>query len=235
MRNPCAITLVCFVLLSPRVSAQEPDPVVTWQIVINQARLGEGLAPYGFNSLLAAAAQRHADDVAANGFADSGDVHLGSDGTHEQQRAIEAGFAAWTWNSGDPIIDENMWSGQGTVEDAMAWFMGSTAHRNNISSPRYREIGIGVATDDAGRSYHVLVFGVRPNVLPIFINDGAASTDNAEIAIRLTNEEARPEGEGATFMGRAIEVRISGEPSFDDLPWQPWDTYVSWVLPSVSG
>jgi hypothetical protein len=236
MRNLCIVALIlCLMLFSLPVAAQDADPVVAWQIAVNQARLGEGLAPYGFSSPLTAAAQRHADDVATNGFADPGDVHLGSDGTHEQQRAAEAGYAAWTWNSGELVVDENMWSGHGTVEDAMAFFLGSTVHRSNILSSMYREIGIGVATDTAGRSYYVLVFGVRPNVLPIFINDGAASTDNPEIAIRLTNEEARPDGEGTAFMGRAIEIHISNEPDFDDFPWQPWDTYVSWNLPSTPG
>lgn len=223
------------VRLSAHAEAQEPDPVVTWQIVVNQARLDEGLAPYGFSGLLTIAAQRHADDVAAHGFTDSSDVHLGSDGTHEQQRVAEAGYSAWTWNSGELTVDENMWSGQGTIEDAMTFFLSSEVHRNNISSSIYREIGIGVAADTVGRNYHVLVFGVRPNVLPIFINDGANSTDNPQVAIRLTNEEARPGGEGAAFMGWAIEIRISNEPSWDDRPWQPWEPLVPWTLPDTPG
>jgi hypothetical protein len=132
-------------------------------------------------------------------------------------------------------VDENMWSGQGTIEDAMTFFLSSEVHRNNISSSIYREIGIGVAADTAGRNYYVLVFGVRPNVLPIFINDGADSADDPQVAIRLTNEEARPGGEGAAFMGWAIEIRISNEPSWDDLPWQPWEPLVPWTLPDTPG
>jgi hypothetical protein len=232
----CILMLVlCLAAAALPVSAQEADPVVTWQVVINQARLDEGLSPYGFSSLLTAAAQRHADDVAARGFTDPGDVHKGSDGTHEQQRITEAGYAAWTWSSGEPIVDENVWSGYGTIQDALAFFLGDPPHRQNILSTVYREIGVGVATDAAGRVYYVLDFGVRPNVLPIFINDGAASTADPQIAIRLTNEEARPEGQGATFMGRAIEIRISDAPDFDDQPWQAWGALVPWTLPDVPG
>jgi len=213
-------------------SAQEPDPIVDWQVAVNLARIDEGLAPYGFSQVLSAAAQRHADDIAANGL--NPNPHMGSDGTFEQQRVADTGYAGWTWVSGELIVDENV-SAYGTIEDSMTFFLGSTPHRNNILSTRYREIGIGYSIDQSGRHYHVLVFGVRPNVLPIFINDGAASTDNPLVAIRLTNEEARPEGEGAAYMGEAIEVRVSASPEFDGAAWQSWDDYIPWTLPDVAG
>jgi len=221
----------CIVLVPLRTAAQGPDPVVTWQVLVNQARLDEGLAPYGFSTLLTAAAQRHADDLAAHQIWS----HTGSDGSTPRQRIAEAGYAAWTWNSGELVASENFWTGHGTIEDAMAFFLKDPPHRNNVLSTVYREIGIGVATDDTGRNYYVLDFSARPNVLPIFVNEGATSTDNPQIAIRLTNEEARPGGEGAIFMGQAIEIRISDEPEFDDLPWQPWEPFVPWTLPGTMG
>jgi uncharacterized protein YkwD len=242
-----AVLVVCFVLLAGNspgrwpgfftgpVNAQEPDLVAQWLSTVNQARLDAGLAPYSLQSKLSVAAQRHADDVKNNGFANPGDVHQGSDGTHEQERVAQAGYGAWTWLSGDLIVDENMWSGHGTIEDAMAFFVSSTPHYNNIFSPRYREIGIGVATNGEGAYYFVLVFGVRPNVLPIYINDGAVSTDNPQVVIRLTNEEARPDGEGTDKMGRAVEVRVSDAWDWDGQEWQPWSEYVPWTLPEVAG
>jgi hypothetical protein len=190
------------VLASLPVSAQEPDPVATWQTLVNEARLDEGLAP-------------------------------GSDDSTPQQRIAEAGYAAW--NGGESVIGENFWTGPGTIEDAMAFLLEEPSQRDNILSAVYREIGIGVATDDAGSNYYVLDFGARPNVLPIFINDGATNTDNPQIAIRLTNEEARPGGKGTIFMGQAIEMRISNEPGFNDLPWQPWEPLVPWTLPDAPG
>lgn len=225
---------VCLALSSLLAGAQETDPAAAWVVTVNQARLAESLAPYGSSSLLAAAAQRHADDVVARGFVDASDPHLGSDGTGARERVAQAGYSAWTWNSGIPIVGENV-STYDTIEASMRFFLESPPHRANILSPAYREIGIGVATDEAGRNCYVLVFGVRPNVLPVFINDGAASTDDPQVAIHLTNEEARPDGEGTNFMGRAIEVRVSGEPDFGDAPWQLWDRYVPWVLPDTPG
>lgn len=215
--------------------AQGSDGVSAWLAAVNQARLDEGLAPYSLSTQLTAAAQRHADDIALHGFPDPSDPHLGSDGTHEQERVLQTGYPAWTWNGGQPIVDENMWSGHGTVEDAMAWFLRSDVHRSNILSRRYREIGIGVAVDGAGQSYYVLVFSARPNVLPVYINDGAAATNDPQIAIHLTNEEARPEGEGVSFMGQAVEVMISDRPDFAGASWQAWSEYVSWTLPDAPG
>jgi hypothetical protein len=219
------------ILVAFPASAQEPDPVATWQTLVNEARLDEGLAPYGFSTLLAAAAQRHADDLAANQITS----HIGSDGSTARQRVADAGYAAWTWNGGGSVAGENFWTGYSGIEEAMSFFLEDPAHRDNILSASYREIGVGVAVDADGRSYYVLDFGARPNVLPLFINDGAASTDDMQVAIRLTNEEVRPGGEGAVFMGRAIDIRISDEPDFNDLPWQPWEPLVPWTLPDTPG
>ena len=218
-------------LLVGRVEAQGEDASARLYALVNEARLDEGLASYGFSTLLAAAAQRHADDLAVHQISS----HTGSDGSTPRQRIAEAGYAAWTWNDGELIASENFWTGYSTVEDALDFFLEDAPHRENTLSTTYREIGIGVATDADGRNYYVLDFGARPNVLPIFINDGAASTDNPQVAIRLTNEEARPGGEGTIFMGQAIEIRISDEPDFDDLPWQPWEPLVPWTLPDAPG
>jgi uncharacterized protein YkwD len=246
MRHPLRSTLLslCVALIAliilgrspgPGVEAQEAEPAATWLRLVNEIRIDEGLDPYSQSRLLTDAARRHADDLAANGFADAGDPHLGSDGTHEQERIREAGYAAWTRGGGQTTVDENVWSGRGTPQDGLDFFLGDQVHRDNLLSEAYREIGIGVATDDGGRSHYVLSFGARPNVLPIFVNDGAASTENAEVAVRLTNERIRPEGEGATFIGEAIEIRISSDPAFEELPWQSWAPLVSWTLPNTPG
>ncbi len=233
MRNLlCVLSLVTgLVLASYPAQAQEPDPIVTWQTLINETRLDEGLDPYNFYILLAASAQRHADDMVANQISS----HAGSDGSMPRQRIAEAGYAAWTQDNGELIAGENFWIGSGTIEDAMAFFLEDPPQRANILSSTYREIGIGAATGADGSNYYVLDFGVRPNVLPIFINDGATNTDSPQIAIRLTNEEARPGGEGAIFIGKAIEIRVSNEPNFDDLPWQSWEKLIPWTLPDTPG
>lgn len=233
----CIVSMVLLVAVGPlsaTTEAQEESPAATLLDLLNEARLDEGLDPYHLSRLLADAAQRHAQDVASNGFTDPDDVHRGSDGSDEQDRIGAAGYAAWTEN-GRLMVAENVWSGRGSPEDALASFAQDPAERANLFSGVHREIGIGVASNPEGESIYVLVFGSRPNVLPIFINDGAPSTQNREVAVRLTNERARPEGSGAGSMGEAIEFRIADEPAFEELPWQGWASLVPWTLPDAAG
>lgn len=216
------------VLVVGRASAQEENPALQFYALVSQARLDNGLPPYGWSDLLAAAAQRHADDLAAHGLAS----HTGSDGSTPRQRIAEAGYAAW---GNGAVVGENFWTGYGSIRDALDWFMEDQIHRENILSSRYREIGVGVATDSAGRVYYVLDFGARPNVLPVFINDGAPTAESPQVAIRLTNEDAYPQGEGSAFMGRAIEVRLSNTPDFNGASWQSWEPLLPWTLPADPG
>jgi uncharacterized protein YkwD len=246
MRSPLRLALlaVCIAWIAALTSAgpfglvgqaQQETTTAVWLELVNETRLDEGLNPYSRSRLLSAAAQRHADDIAENGLADADNVYQGSDGTDAEERIQEAGYAAWTEDGDQMVVAENVWSGRGTPEDAFLSFMEDQNSREDLLSDTYREIGIGAATDTEGTSVYVLDVGARPNVLPVFINDGAASTENREVAIRLTNERVRPEGEGASFMGEAIEVRISNQPSFEGLAWQSWAPLVSWTLPETAG
>ena len=226
------------VLVSPKpvgVAAQEQSAADLWRDLVNATRLNEGLDPLGQSRLLAQAAQRHADDVAGNGFADPDDVHLGSDDSDAQERIDEAGYAAWTEDGEELVVAENVWTGSGGPEEALTDFLQNATFRANLLNDGFREVGVGIASDPDGRRVYVLDFGARPNVLPIFINDGATTTENREVALRLTNERVRPEGEGAIFIGEAVDIRISNEPSFEQLSWQPWAQLVSWTLPDFVG
>ncbi len=222
------IVLCGLVLVVGRAGAQEENPAMQFYARLNKARLDNGCPPYGWSDLLAAAAQRHANDLAVHRLAS----HTGSDGSTPRQRIAEAGYAAW---GNGAVVGENFWTGYGSIQDALEWFMGDPPHRENILSIRYREIGIGVATDSEGQVYYVLDFGARPNVLPVFINDGAPTTESPQVAVRLTNEEAYPQGEGSAYMGRAIEVRLSNTPDFSGAPWQSWEPLLPWTLPAEPG
>ena len=198
----------------------QKDPALHLYELISQARLYEGLAPLGRSTLLNQAAQRHADDLVSLGKV----THEGSDGSSFQQRIREVRYHAW---EDGLLVDEVIWAGLGTAEDALVWLHSNPSWKV-LTDPRYREIGVGYA-DDNGVHYFVITVGSRPGVLPIFINDGAETTDTAQVALHLTNEEAVPLGEG-NWMGRAIEVRISNQPDFEGLPWLPWEPLLPWVL-----
>lgn len=202
------------------VASAQKDPALHLYELISQARLYEGLAPLGRSTLLSQAAQRHADDLVVLGKV----THEGSDGSSYQQRIRDTRYHAW---EDGLLVNEVIWAGLGSAEDALVW-LHSNPSWQVLTDPRYREVGIGYA-DDNGVHYFVITLGSRPGVLPIFINDGAETTDTTQVALRLTNEDAVPIGDG-NWMGRAIEVRISNQPDFEGLPWIPWEPLLPWVL-----
>ncbi len=216
----CLVVGLVIPLGTPAPSFAQVDPGGLLFALINQVRLSEGLAPFGSSVLLTQAAQGHATDLVTLGQV----THEGSDGSGYQQRIREARYNAW--NDG-LLVDEALWAGLGTAEDALRWFR-SNPEWSILIDPRYREAGIGYA-DDNGVRYFVVDVGSRPGVLPIFINDGAETTESSMIALRLTNEEAVPLGDG-TWIGKAIEVRLSNSPDFDGVPWQPWEPLLPWTL-----
>jgi hypothetical protein len=227
----CVVVLaVCCVAALVSPCQAQSDPISAWLAAINSARLRAGASPCELSPKLSAAAQRHANDLAANMMV----TQSGSDGSTPQQRITEAGYFPWSDAKGQPVIGEAVVSSAGGVDEAVAALLQDPASRDAALNPLFREIGIGVASDAAGRFYYVLDLGARPNVLPIFINDGAYNTLDPQVAIHLTNEEARPEGQGVAI-GRVIEIRISNEPNWEGLPWQPWEEFVPWVLPDEPG
>jgi hypothetical protein len=127
------------------------------------------------------------------------------------------------------MVNEVIWAGLGTAEDALVWFY-TNPEWSTLTDERYREIGVGYA-DDNGIRYFVVTLGSRPGVLPIFVNDGNSVTESPVVALRLTDERAVPMGDAA-WMGQAIEIRISNAPEFEGLPWQPWEPLVPWALSS---
>jgi hypothetical protein len=149
----------------------------------------------------------------------------GSDDSTPQQRILEARYHAW--NDGT-MVNEVNWLGLGTVMDAVNWFRTDPDAWQTITDPLYREAGIGYV-EDSGIRYLVMTLGSRPGVLPIFINDSADITESPAVAVRLTNEEAVPFGEGE-WIGKAIEVRLSNTPDFDGIDWQPWEPLLPWAL-----
>jgi uncharacterized protein YkwD len=56
---------------------------------------------------------------------------------------------------------ENIAEGYTSAAAAVAGWMTSTGHRQNILSDRYTEIGVGTARSKRGRAFHAQVFGRR--------------------------------------------------------------------------
>lgn len=216
------LLLILLLLNMPHPAATQAEPAQEFYQLINQARLDEGLAPLDRSSLLTQAAQRHADDMAANGFIGQ----VGSDDSTYQQRIREANYHAW---KNGLLVNEAIWAGLGSAQNALSWFREQPEYWSMFIDPQYREVGVGYARDKQGVNYYVLDLGSRPGVLPVFINDGAKTTNSQQVAIRLTNEEAMPAGDG-NRIGKAIEVRLSHTPDFTGAEVQPWEELIPWTL-----
>ena len=107
---------------------------------MNKVRRAHGLRPLRLNSRLRAAALFHSNDMGRRGYFE----HDSLSGTVFWRR-IERfypsrGFRSWT-------VGENLLWGSGTYGAAFAvreW-MNSAAHRENLLSREWREVGIGAA------------------------------------------------------------------------------------------
>lgn len=118
---------------------------------VNAYRARNGLPPYTVNTLLAKAAQAHANDMACNNFF----THRGSDGSTPQSRVVAAGYTASS-------VSENVYgsypplTGQGVVN----WWINDKTdlrHNQNMLSATFTEIGAGYSFYN-NFGFYVLVF-----------------------------------------------------------------------------
>lgn len=102
--------------------------------LVNQARMGQGLAPLSVNSQLTALAQQKSQDMVANNYFSHTSPTYGS----PFQMMKNAGITYST-------AGENI-AGAQTTEAAHQNLMNSEGHRANILNPKFTEIGIGIAS-----------------------------------------------------------------------------------------
>jgi uncharacterized protein YkwD len=95
------------------------------------------------------AAKNHASDMARKNYFD----HRGRDGSQPKDRVLRAGYQP-------RLTGENIALGPESAEEAVAGWLASPGHCENIMDPRFRDIGVGVATGRGrGRIYWVQNFG----------------------------------------------------------------------------
>lgn len=119
--------------------------------LINEQRAGHGLAPLAWSPILAQAAQAHAEDCARRNYGS----HVGSDGARLRQRLTRAGY--------QPSAASENWVFSRSPQSGVAWWYdeppGRDAHRRNILSTQYAEVGVGIVQDETGLYYIVADFG----------------------------------------------------------------------------
>ncbi len=105
-----------------------------------------------WNVNLLQAAKGHASDMATNNYFS----HIGQDGRSPDQRVLAAGYSYTR-------MGENIAAGQTSVESAMAAWIASASHCQNMMTRDFRDIAVACVRNDASayRFYWVMEMG-RP-------------------------------------------------------------------------
>lgn len=200
------LVLTASLLLIKPVSAQEGGVSLgpaAQQIFndVNQARIDHGLPPLALNAELTLAAQRHVDDIIANGNWG----HYGSDGSNVRTRAARAGY-------GSSSVSEN-WVAVASPERAIVWWMNDWIHRVNILGGHWDDIGVGAGVASNGFYIFVTDFGNANGSPPVYITSSPASGRGASAASTAV-ERVPPGGmdytivAGDTLLGIAIRYGL---------------------------
>ena len=127
-----------------------PDEVVR---LTNERRIQAGLAPLSINPTLSAAAQAKGVDMINRDYW----AHVAPDGTQPWKFFLDFGYRY-------RYAGENLARDFSNPSSAVDAWMNSPTHRDNLLSPNYKEIGIGVVEGDmAGVDTTVIVqfFGTQ--------------------------------------------------------------------------
>ena len=122
---------------------------------INAARAERGVHALTADEQLAAAAERHAQDIAQH----PGLFHEGSDGSTTLSRVRDTGYA-FEW-----VFEVVGWGWAGDIPPMVEWWLNSPAHVGLVLSGDVTEIGVGYATGLPPWYYYWAVVMARPVVV----------------------------------------------------------------------
>jgi len=187
-------TLAC---ASHACAASLDDLRATALAAVNADRAAAGLPPLEAEPALAAAAQRHADDMRARDYAG----HVSPEGRDAADRYREAGGESWR------KVGENIAQcggcgapGEATLRAFQRGWMESPGHRGNILDPGFRRFGFGLAAN-GGQQVAVQTFA-GPG------GDGAAAgaapADLPALAAALVNARRAEAGAPALEPDKAL-------------------------------
>lgn len=128
---------------TPPIVKSDADQVID---ITNRERTSRGLVALKGNDKLHQAAQAYAEFMAARDK-----LSHTLDG-NVWDRIEHVGYSYST-------CGENIAWNYTTPAQVMEGWMESTGHRANILNPAFREIGVGIATNEKGEKYHCQVFG----------------------------------------------------------------------------
>jgi uncharacterized protein YkwD len=117
----------------PQTLESEPTTAPVVQLLNLTKRSSHGSPPLKLAEPLNRAAQLHAEDLATHNFFS----HTGSDGSSVGSRVTRENYRT---------VGENIYRGtRSAPEQGIAGWMRSPGHRRNLLSPRFTEVGFGIA------------------------------------------------------------------------------------------
>ncbi len=189
-----------------RVSAQAAnDPAAALEVIarLNQWRLQAGAAPLKPNDTLTAMAVDQATYLSTLPDIPNGNaLHLGRNGEGVRERALYPQFN-WPTYGGSAAVAEV--AAVGTLDSAMQFWQGSDLHRETITNPAVREIGVAAVPHPWGHIF-IVDLGSRPDVLPALVDPRSNSLyltwdeykfgpgNRPPIQFRLFDSSGRPLG-----------------------------------------
>jgi uncharacterized protein YkwD len=129
---------------------------------VNQERTSRGLSVLIFSEELAIVAETHSIDMANRDFFD----HINPDGDGPENRRIAAGISTG--------VGENLAKAP-TIEVAHTSLMNSPPHKENILTPRWERMGIGISEHQDGSLLVTQLFAENPTT--------TSDLDNAKLEI----------------------------------------------------
>lgn len=143
------------------------------------------------------------------------DLHTDAQGRNPRQRALDPAFNWPHYLSADRMaIGENIYIGS-NLNAAINYWQNSEIHRQATISGGYREVGVAVMPHPLGNIY-VVVFGARPNVLPILL-------DPASGTLYVSSESYRYAAPGDWLNAvRGVQFIPSALSPVNTSGWTPW-------------
>ncbi|MGD8806234.1 MAG: CAP domain-containing protein, partial [Chloroflexota bacterium] len=129
----------------PLAAAQSGPAAEIFQL-INNFRASQGLPPFQYNGILAAAAQGHATWMAQNVIYS----HTGAGGSSPLSRATAAGYSGY-------VVENIVGGWQMSPRQGLIWWQNSPVHYNTLVTSSYPQAGVGYATNGTENMYVLLV------------------------------------------------------------------------------
>lgn len=186
--------------------------------LVNEVRAANGnLPPLRRIPALSKAARYHATDLGTDNYFSHDSYDRNGGALQKVCGAFERMRKWYSYNA----AGENIAAGYGTPEDVMAGWMNSSGHRQNILDPDFREIGVGYYQGSGEYGvYWVQNLGARNGEYPLIINNDAATTSDANVAVYVH--------------GSWSEMRLRND-SGAWSEWQPFQNSFTWTLANSAG